>query len=531
MWRLALVPAAVLLAVQFALLHPAYVDDQYIFYRYAENWAAGEGLAFNPGERVEGFSSFLWTAILSGLELAGLSAESAAPVVGLLLGLACVALLGRAARRLAPDAPLAPLAIPLALAVPTGFAFYSASGMDTLLFATVLLAAISVLGELAEREAAGESSRAWTVAAVAALAALVLVRAEGFAYALALAAVAPLTVPAVARRRLLVLPAAACGLLAAALLVRQAVFDQWLPSAALAKGYVTHFLTEAVLHGGSLEPVRSGLSRGIDYLGTPLLAGLAALGIAFVIRARRVRRPPPLAVLALTGVVVGLLVIVAGAGDWMPHDRLLVPLLPLVLGLVAWTAGRTVPLVAAAAVAVALVGVHPDQLTADQPPLFEESRAIGEALAAAPGRPEVASHFAGRLAYEAGPDVYVLDIFGLTDIHNATKGEQWVPSFGRTDLDYSLGSFDVLITPRPSDAGHAMELARRRGEPPGGFVLLPGRWVRIGLYVIAERASPARAALERACRCPALIVDSRVVRALEEFDLDALRSAVPAGPP
>jgi hypothetical protein len=34
------------------------VDDAYISLRYAENWATGRGLSFNPGERVEGTRTF-----------------------------------------------------------------------------------------------------------------------------------------------------------------------------------------------------------------------------------------------------------------------------------------------------------------------------------------------------------------------------------------------------------------------------------------------------------------------------------------
>jgi hypothetical protein len=42
-----------------------FVDDSYIFYRYASNWAAGHGLVYNVGEHVEGFSSLLWTMLLA----------------------------------------------------------------------------------------------------------------------------------------------------------------------------------------------------------------------------------------------------------------------------------------------------------------------------------------------------------------------------------------------------------------------------------------------------------------------------------
>src|SRR5262245_14911733 len=40
------------------------VDDAFISFRYARNLANGNGLVFNPGERVEGYTNFLWTVVL-----------------------------------------------------------------------------------------------------------------------------------------------------------------------------------------------------------------------------------------------------------------------------------------------------------------------------------------------------------------------------------------------------------------------------------------------------------------------------------
>ncbi len=38
-------------------------DDAYVSFRYARNLVRGEGLVYNPGERVEGYTNFLWTAL------------------------------------------------------------------------------------------------------------------------------------------------------------------------------------------------------------------------------------------------------------------------------------------------------------------------------------------------------------------------------------------------------------------------------------------------------------------------------------
>ncbi|MCX7878834.1 MAG: hypothetical protein N2510_09400, partial [Ignavibacteria bacterium] len=39
------------------------VDDAYISYRYGRNLMEGNGLVYNPGEKVEGYTNFLWTII------------------------------------------------------------------------------------------------------------------------------------------------------------------------------------------------------------------------------------------------------------------------------------------------------------------------------------------------------------------------------------------------------------------------------------------------------------------------------------
>jgi hypothetical protein len=41
------------------------MDDAFISFRYSENLAAGHGLVFNQGERVEGYTNFLWTVLMA----------------------------------------------------------------------------------------------------------------------------------------------------------------------------------------------------------------------------------------------------------------------------------------------------------------------------------------------------------------------------------------------------------------------------------------------------------------------------------
>ena len=67
-------------------------DDSFITLRYTRNLVQGEGLVFNPGERVEGFTSMLWTLLLSLFGLIGLDLLVAARILGVVAGLATIIL-------------------------------------------------------------------------------------------------------------------------------------------------------------------------------------------------------------------------------------------------------------------------------------------------------------------------------------------------------------------------------------------------------------------------------------------------------
>jgi arabinofuranosyltransferase len=58
-----------------------WLDDAFIFFRYAANWADGHGPVFNLGERVEGYSSVLWTMILAAGAALSIEPERFAPVM------------------------------------------------------------------------------------------------------------------------------------------------------------------------------------------------------------------------------------------------------------------------------------------------------------------------------------------------------------------------------------------------------------------------------------------------------------------
>src|SRR5262245_52276707 len=66
-------------------------DDAYISYRYASNLADGVGLVWNPGEHVEGYSNFAWTALLAAADKLGADIVDAGRWLGFLFAVAALA--------------------------------------------------------------------------------------------------------------------------------------------------------------------------------------------------------------------------------------------------------------------------------------------------------------------------------------------------------------------------------------------------------------------------------------------------------
>lgn len=75
-------------SIWLALSEASIVDDAFISCRYARNLAEGHGLVYNVGERVEGYTNFLWTVLVAlGSVITGIET----PFVALCLSLASMA--------------------------------------------------------------------------------------------------------------------------------------------------------------------------------------------------------------------------------------------------------------------------------------------------------------------------------------------------------------------------------------------------------------------------------------------------------
>ena len=311
------------LCAWFAYLAVYQVDDAFIVYRYASNLARGEGFVFNPGERVEGVTCFLWTLLLAPFAAAGLPLPVTAPILGACAGLLVVLLLpglgASLAGRAAPDAW--DVTASILLAAHPAFAYWSVGGLETVAY--TLLLVMSVRDLLAEqRRGTGRRSAVWMGLAT-------LVRPEAPLIAGALLAGRALDGPGRGWRGRLrdlgLWSATVAAFFLPFLLFRRLYFGGWLPNTYYARtglGWVQR------LHDGRVYTLSflSSLAPGFGYhdlltaaIGVAIVLGLLAYGLP--------RRGMRTLALLLCG--LGLAVLLEG-GDWMVLFRFWVPGLPAI---------------------------------------------------------------------------------------------------------------------------------------------------------------------------------------------------------
>ena len=121
-------------------------DDAYISFRYAAHWADHGEISYNLGERVEGYTNFLWVALLAGARKLGAEIPQMSLWLGGLLSLLTVALAGRLSAKHTVDdrlkSPHEILTMMLLILSPS-FVCWSSGGLEVSLFTFLLTAGVA----------------------------------------------------------------------------------------------------------------------------------------------------------------------------------------------------------------------------------------------------------------------------------------------------------------------------------------------------------------------------------------------------
>lgn len=298
-------------------------DDALISFQYARNAAEGLGFVFNAGERVEGFTNFLWTALLALLYPLSDGSSAGFVRIGIATSVALavldIALLYRLGRLIWPQR-LAPIVFALALCVlDNSYTVWAIQALEShLLICAMLLAGLFVWGKPTRRNQIG---------AALSLTAVVMTRPDGALFVAVLGVSELLWAwrsaePKQATAHVVTIFGMSALLYGAYFIWRYQYFGYLMPN--------TFYVKAAGLRGEAID-------RGLSYLHYFLIdrgyVPLLALGAVIGIRDRIVG---PLFAWALLHTAY----VVYVGGDFYPGHRFFVVLIPVAALLAAYGLGR-----------------------------------------------------------------------------------------------------------------------------------------------------------------------------------------------
>lgn len=428
-------------------------DDAYISFRYAANLVHGQGLVYNPGEYVEGYTNFLWV-MTSALALKlGFDPAFTTYVLNTIFGVALLVLAGWFGIRLvAWGRVVAGLwALPVAvLALTDALAYALINGLETTLF-TLLLTGAAMSAVLEWR---GEAKLPLS-GVLFALAALT--RPEGalfwgltvlYQFISSKLPVPPLGVragvgatPSPIERGM-----AGVGMIIGFLLI-------WLP-----------YMAWKVFYYGSIFPNTfydkatgnsDQLASGLGYVGSawPYLFGPLAFALAIAVLLWRKRLGQVEGYFALL-IAANFAYVAYVGGDYLIGYRFLLPVAPLLALLIAiaassllhqnWSAA--VGLLAAGSVIIFLLSPYTGLLPTISSKLHDEHgytsgsvTVINWLQANAGANDSLAIETAGKIPYFT--NIYTIDMLGLTDAHIAHgpgRTDRFTPGHNKFDIAYVL---------------------------------------------------------------------------------------------
>jgi arabinofuranosyltransferase len=422
--------------VAHSLVFNFVTDDAFISFVYSRHLAFDGQLVFNLGERVEGYTNFLWTVLMAALLKVGLLPEITSRVLGTAFGVATLgttAWLSRRERWSPWDAVPA-----LFLAGVPGYACWSSGGLETQMF--VFFVTLGAALHLKERPLG--AALAFGVAA--------LTRPEGILF-FALTGLHHLMVRRRFGRDELRALGAFAILVVPHLLWRRWYYGWWLPN--------TFYIKSSGGHG-TWEQGGYYLLRFVENFHLWAFA-VAALGL---VAARESRRLGGYVLIVLP---VFFLYVASVGGDFMGLYRFALPVVPLLL--VAASAGlRALTACAPAALQASLIGLllaghawHARAVTRhavdfigadrgiDSPGYLRwytaDRAAIGKWFARH-ARPDdfAAVGGAGAQVYYSG--IASLDCFGLSDAYIAHK----VPAGSSRPGHQKYAPDDYILSRKPT---------------------------------------------------------------------------------
>ncbi len=415
-------------------ISPWMLDDAFISFRYSENFAAGHGLIFNLGERVEGYTTFLWVFLLGIGKFIGLETISLARLLGWLSAAGSVAMVAFSYRLITGFSRIASAMAVLLLCSCGIFTPWPSSGMEVSLFGLLILATLIVYCSDRLLSPAIRYALAGFLAAL-----MVMTRPEGILLAGVLGAHA-ITLSFVNKetRRLAY---------AAIFLLVYGGFFFWRYSY---YGYLLPNTFYAKVGSGAAQ-----FWRGMTYAKDMSWAALPLLLLTLVALRNGVIKKTSFALLAFGYLLIHIGYVIWVGGDCMPAFRFLAPLIPL-LALLAARGVHSLKrsFAALAAIMVLAVGFNFYQtifafpitghIKADRVAIRGKEVGLWLKYHVAPGT-LIATNTAGTIPYYSG--LPVVDMLGLNDLQIAHRA---IPDMGVGLAGHEKGDGKYVLGRKPA---------------------------------------------------------------------------------
>ena len=490
--RDALLKAVCLAAILVLLLaHEMYYDylsdDAFISFRYVSNFIGGHGLVYNVGERVEGYTNFLWILLLSGTGAAGLDIVLAARIGGAVFSVATLLLVYRFSEVYYYEQGYPKLVAPALLACSTPYVVWALSGLESQFFTFLLFAAIFRLVHEVENPARYPLSA--ILFAIAGLA-----RPEGVLFFAA--SLFAMSIEGVRRRRGIVSKHQIGSLLTFAIVYAPYFLWRW--------NYYGWFLpnTFYVKVGGDyFRYLRGGyyIVKFVRTFGGPLAFGLPVLLF--------LRKELNFNILYHLVIVLAFLVyIVYVGGDGLIASRFFVPILPSICVLVQSALHtlreafsnrfdlKRANLVSIALALMLLGGSLEASMNTHREPYLSvvDDREVNQNRVrvgqwfkeyAKPGH-TIALYAAGIIPYYS--ELYAIDMLGKTDVHLAHLD---MPNMGHGRAGHEKTNRDYVISRRPTYIFVNQLTPTRQNQAPLGLddgTTYVFRSIRIGRGVFLQ---------------------------------------------
>jgi arabinofuranosyltransferase len=338
--------ATIMLAVFSGLMilawqHRFVQDDAYISFRYADHLVHGEGLVWNPGERVEGYTNFFWTLLLASFMALGADPVLSSQVLGMLFFGISLVFTFKLSRLVFPSDMMSLLVV-LLLGTHYTFSCFATGGLETQMQTALFAAGLYVCVQGIQED--DMSLRRISLLATLVTIAL-LTRMDSVLVCAVIASAAAYHI--LKHRKVLPGAPLRVALLAGIPALTVGVWFLWKLS------YYGSILPNPFYVKASSA---SSMARGVHYLWlysvSYFLLPFPVLGLLALWRGRGTHRTP-LAIM-LAAVTVWLLYIIKIGGDFMEF-RFLVPVMPFLFILICWVTFALIPWRGVQALAVLLV--------------------------------------------------------------------------------------------------------------------------------------------------------------------------------